>query len=344
MPSQRAFRVALLVNLAKNAPEVARARLTATHDALADLDSEKAGLAYAEALRAGGHEVLLREGGPDLAAWLAEARPDICLNTCEGFIGDSREAQVPALLEMIGNVRYTGPGPLAAALTQDKPTTKQVLHYHGLPTPVFQVFKTPSDSVRADFRYPLFVKPKHEGTGMGVKADSIVRNKKELRERVAWVIKTYDQPALVETYIEGKDVTCGLVGNDDDVRFLPITEIDYSGYPPELGAIYGSYHKVEFDDRYRNKCPAPLDDYRPGLSDEIRELTHQVFLKTGCRDYARVDFRLDAEFNPFILEINCLPGIAPTSDLTLMAKAEGLSHADLVNMVLDAGLKRYGLI
>ncbi|MBX7213838.1 MAG: hypothetical protein K1X39_07460 [Thermoflexales bacterium] len=344
MPSRKTFKVAVLVNLAKNAPSVASERVSVTHDALADLDSEKTGLSYVAALRARGHEAVLREGGLDLPAWLAEFKPDICLNTCEGFIGDSREAQVPALLEMIGNVRYTGPGPLAAAVTQDKPTTKQVLHYYGLPTPLFQVFATPHDPVRVDLRYPLFVKPKHEGTGMGVKADSIVRTAAQLRDRVAWVIDTYQQPALVESYIEGLDITCGLTGNGDDVHFFPITEVDFSGYPPEIGAVYGSLHKIEYDEAYRNKCPAPLDDYRPGLSDEIRTLTHQVFLRTGCRDYGRVDFRLDADYNPHILEINGLPGIAPRSDLTLMAEAEGLTHTDLVNMVLDAGLKRYGLI
>ncbi len=344
MPSLKTFKVALLVNLAKNAPDTVSARADAPQDALADLDSEKTALSYAEALRSRGHEVLMRDGGPDLGAWLAEAKPDICLNTCEGFQGDSREAQVPALLEMIGNIRYTGPGPLAAAVTQDKPTTKQVLHYYGLPTPIFQVFSSPADAIRPDLHFPLFVKPKHEGTGMGVKADSIVHNRKELRARVASVIKAYGQPALVETYIDGKDITCGLTGNGEDVHFFPITEVDFSGYPPELGAIYGSLHKVEYDDQYRNKCPAPLDDYRPGLSDQIRELTLQVFLQTGCRDYARVDFRLDADYNPYVLEINGFPGIAPNSDLTLMARAEGLTHADLVNMVLNAGLKRYGMI
>ena len=107
MAIKRNFKVALLVNLARNAPEAVRARANAPADALADLDSEKTGQSYADALRSRGHEVLIKEGGPDLPAWLAEHTPDICLNTCEGFVGDSREAQVPALLEMIGNIRYT---------------------------------------------------------------------------------------------------------------------------------------------------------------------------------------------------------------------------------------------
>lgn len=331
------FRVALLVNLASNAPAVHRDN--APPDFLAELDSDKSAVAYEHALRAGGHDVFVREGNAYLAPWLEETAPDICFNTCEGFGGDSREAQVPALLEMLG-VRYTGPTPLAAAISHDKPTTKRILHYYGLPTPHFQVFDAPDDPLRHTLRFPLFVKPAHEGTGMGIHNDSVVRNERQLRDRVAWTIEAYQQPALVETYIEGSDITCGLVGNGDDVHFFPITEVDFSGYPPELLPIYGSLQKVDLDHLYKNRCPAPLGEK---LTAEIRRLTHQTFLVTGCRDYARVDFRLDPQNRPFILEINGLPGITPRSDLTLMAEAEGWTHGDLVRAVLDAGLKRYGL-
>jgi D-alanine-D-alanine ligase len=331
------YRVALLVNLARNAPPVHRNN--APPDILAELDSEKSAEAYELALTDAGHGVLVREGNPYLASWLEEVQPDICFNTCEGFGGDSREAQVPALLEMLG-ARYTGPTPLAAAISHDKPTTKRILHYYGLPTPHFQVFETPDDKLRHALHFPLFVKPAHEGTGMGIQNESVVRNERQLRARVAWCIEAYAQPALVETYIEGKDITCGLVGNGRDVHFFPITEVDFSGYPEELLPIYGSLQKVELDHLYKNKCPAPLGEK---LTDEIRRLTHQTFLVTGCRDYARVDFRLNAHNQPFILEINGLPGITPHSDLTLMAQAEGWTHGDLVRSVLDAGLKRYGM-
>jgi D-alanine-D-alanine ligase len=331
------YRVALLVNLARNAPPIHRNNTPA--DILAELDSEKSAEAYAQALSDAGHDVLVREGNPYLASWLDEVQPDICFNTCEGFGGDSREAQVPALLEMVG-ARYTGPTPLAAAISHDKPTTKRILHYYGLPTPHFQVFESPDDTLRHALHFPLFVKPAHEGTGMGIHNDSVVRNEKQLRERVAWCIEAYAQPALVETYIVGKDITCGLVGNGNDVHFFPITEVDFSGYPEDLLPIYGSLQKVELDHLYKNKCPAPLGEK---LSNEIRRLTHQTHLVTGCRDYARVDFRLNEHNQPFILEINGLPGITPHSDLTLMAQAEGWSHGDLVRAVLDAGLKRYGM-
>jgi len=125
------------------------------------------------------------------------------------------------------------------------------------------------------------------------------------------------------------------------VHFFPITEVDFSGYPEELLPIYGSLQKVELDHLYKNKCPAPLGDK---LTAEVRRLTHQTFLATGCRDFCRVDFRMDDQDRLFILEINGLPGISPISDLTLMARAEGKTHGDLVRSVLNAGLKRYDML
>ncbi len=334
--STATLRVALLINLARNAPPLHR---NAPPDILAELDADKNVEAYAAAMRARRHEVLVQEGNARLAEWLERVQPDICFNTCEGFGGESREAQVPALLEMLG-VPYTGPTPLAAAITHDKPTTQRVLSCHGLPVPRFQEFITPGDALRDGMTFPLFVKPSHEGTGMGIGNESIARDEKQLRERVAYVIETYRQPAMVESYIEGLDITCGLVGNGSDVHFFPITEVDFSGYPEGLAPVYGVQQKVDYADLYRNRCPAPLGDK---LSEQIRRLTHQVFLATGCRDFARVDFRVAADGQPYILEINALPGITPISDLTLMAQAEGWTHADLVCAVLDAGLKRYGL-
>ena len=330
------MRVALLVSIDRNAPAIPR---DAPYDILAELDSENTAWSYAAALLSRGYEVQAHEGNAHLPEWLSAFQPDICFNVCEGFIGESREAQVPGILEMMG-LRYTGPGPLAAAITQDKPTTQRILYYHGIRIPLFQVFGSPDDTPRADFAYPLFVKPAHEGTGMGIRNSSIVRNERQLREQVAWTIASYRQPALVESYIEGRDITCGLVGNGDDVHFFPITEVDFSQYPPELAPIYGVQQKVDYADYYRNKCPAPLGER---LTAEVRRLTHRVFKVTGCRDYARVDFRLTDDGTLYALEINSLPGITPHSDLTLMAEAEGWTHADLVCAVLDAALKRYGM-
>jgi D-alanine-D-alanine ligase len=310
-------------------------------DALAEVDAAKYIETYAEGIRLAGCEPLVREGMPDLGVieWLRETRPDICFNLCEGFGGESREAHMPTLLEVLG-LPYSGPTPLAAAVTQDKPTTKRLLASAGLPTPAFQVFDCPDMACACSLPFPLFVKPKHEGTGMGIANDSIVTSTVQLRNQVRRIIRNYRQPALVESYIEGRELTCGVTGNNGDLRLLPILEVDFAGYPSDLVPVYSSTHKNDLDHLFRYQCPAPLPE---NIAEEIRRLTRATFEVTGCRDYARVDFRLTPEGQLFILEINALPGITPRSDMTLMARAQGQSHPQLVANVLTAALRRYGL-
>jgi D-alanine-D-alanine ligase len=339
MPPKSRLKVALLVNLAHNAPDLGE---DAPNDRLVELDYAEDVGAYANGIEALGHEVVFHEGNGELFRFLPQYQPDICFNVCEGLVGESREAHVPAILEMLG-YRYTGPTPLAAALTQDKPTTKRILDYYNLPTPHFQVFRTPDDEPQPELRYPLFVKPQHEGTGMGIKNDSIAHNAKQLRNTVARVITHYRQPALVEEFIAGIDLTCGLIGNIEyskDIHFFPISQPDFSGYPAELAQVYSSAHKVDYAEYYRYHCPAPIS---PVLAEQVRDLTLQTFAVTGCRDYARVDFRLTPSGELHILEINALPGITPHSDLTLMAQVQNISHTQLVGMVLTAALRRYGM-
>jgi D-alanine-D-alanine ligase len=331
-------RVALLVNstnghynLSPHAPP----------DALAEVDDAEYIAAYAEGIRLAGCEPMPREGPPDLSVinWLHEVRPDFCFNVCEGFGGESREAQMPALLEVMG-LPYSGPTPLAAAVTQDKPTAKRLLASAGLPTPPFQVFECVDSARECHLPFPLFVKPKHEGTGMGIGNDSLVSDKAALCAQVGKVLLKYRQPALVESFIAGRELTCGMVGNNGDLRLMPILEVDFSGYPAALVPVYSSAHKNDLGHLFRFQCPASLPEE---LAGEIRRLTRAAFAVTGCRDYARVDFRLTPDGRLFILEINALPGITPRSDLTIMARAQGQTHPELVASVLQAALRRYGL-
>ena len=331
-------RVALLVNSTNGKYSLPA---EAPADALAEVDAAEYVEAYAEGIRLAGCEPMAREGPPDLGVinWLRETRPDFCFNVCEGFGGESREAQMPALLEVMG-LPYSGPTPLAAAVTQDKPTTKRLLASAGLPTPQFQVFETIDDAVQCRLPFPLFVKPKHEGTGMGIENNSLVTDHEQLCSQVERVLLRYRQPALVESFIHGRELTCGVVGNNGDLRVLPVLEIDFTGYPANLLPVYSSTHKNDLDHLYKYQCPAALPD---GLTTEIQRLTRAAFAVTGCRDYARVDFRVTDDGRVFILEINGLPGITPRSDMTLMAKAEGQSHAELVASVLTAAMRRYRL-
>jgi D-alanine-D-alanine ligase len=350
------FRVAVLANLKANAPHVDGM----PEDMWADLDSDKTINALVDAIQVGGHECEFLEGNLSLVDTVRQYKPDICFNICEGHFGDAREAQVPALLEML-QIPYTGSKVLTLALALDKPMTKRVLTYHDLPTPPFQVFERDDEPLSSDMDFPMFVKPSREGTGMGVSSRSIVNSEADLRQQIAEVHEHYRQPALVEKYIEGREVTVGMVGNLTGVvarrmpvnlqapriqaglQFLPPMEVDLQPFV-ESDVVYSNRLKVDLADQLNYLCPAPLDD---DMVDELNWLTAAVFRITGAHDVSRVDFRLDAndENKPYILEINPLPGLSPgISDLVIEAAADGIEHAELVNMILDAALRRYKMI
>lgn len=348
--SARPLRVAVLYNLKENAPSL---NGSTPKEVLAELDSMTNVQDYCAAIRALGHEVVAWEGNAELPQRLAEHPVDICFNTCEGFRGDSREAQVPALLEMLG-VPYTAGKVLALAVTLDKAMTKRVLAYHGLPTPAFQEFFTPDAPLepaihaRLEQGKPLFIKPNREGTGIGIHEDSLVRDELHLRAKVAQMLALFHESVLVEEYVEGRDVTCGLVGNfradgsAEDLHLFSISEVDYSVYPPGTEHFYSYKLKVDLADDYRALCPAPIPD---DIAEEVRRLAIETFRVCGGLDVARVDFRLDVNNNlqPMILEINALPGLTSTSDLTICAHAEGWTHHQMLQAVFNAGVKRYGL-
>jgi len=350
------FKVALLANLKVNAPHWEGM----PEDQWDDLDSEKTIHALLEAIRSGGHTCDFLEGDITLVDTVRKFKPDICFNICESHFGDAREAQVPAILEKL-QIPYTGSKVLCLALGLDKPMTKRVLTYHDLPTPDFQTFERVDEPLDEKMQFPLFVKPSREGTGMGVTAQSIVKDEAELREQVSQMIQRYKQAALVETFIEGREVTVGMVGNlvgpvarrlphDEDLprieaglRFFPPMEVDLSPYL-ETDAVYANRLKVALADQLNYLCPAPLDD---DMVDELNWLAAAVFRVTGALDVARVDFRLDAkdDWKPYILEINPLPGLSPgISDIVIEAAAEGVDHPTLVNMILETALRRYGMI
>lgn len=332
------MRIGLLYNI----PSHAELHAGAPADALYELDQELTVAAYREALRSLGHEVTMLPADADLAVRLRDGVDvDVFFNTCEGVRGDSREAQVPALLEMLG-LPYTGSKVLALALTLDKPMTKRVLAFHGVRTPAFQEFVGGDEVVDPRLRYPLFCKPAREGTGMGIGDGSIVRDEEQLRARVAYLLAAYRQPVLVEEYIAGADVTVGLIGNWPDIEVLPMSMIDYAGYGAGAVPVYGSAYKVDRASEYRCECPAALP---AGLEAAVRGLAIETMRVTRTLDFARVDLRLDETQGglPYVLEINSLPGIAPTSDMSIMMAATGRSYATLVGAVLDAAVKRLGL-
>ena len=348
--------VALLANLQKNAPVLPGM----SADMWDDLDSEITIAAITAALESGGHQVTFLEGDKTLFDNLRQLKPDICFNICEGHFGDARESQVPAMLEML-RIPYTGSKVLTLALTLDKPMTKRVLAYHGLPTPPFQVFERVNEPLNEDLTFPIFVKPSREGTGMGVSAANIIRDETDLRTQLRRLFDLYDQPVLAETFIDGREITVGVIGNltspvawrlpeDEDapriskgLHCFPPLEVDLSRYSEEEGGVYTSRIKTELVHEFHYLCPAPLTEEQ---IEELNFLTAATFRVTGCQDVARVDFRLDASDNnkPYILEINPLPGLNEEySDLCIEARADGWTYAELVNGILNEAIARYEL-
>jgi D-alanine-D-alanine ligase len=361
------MRIAVLANLKKNAPHWEGM----AEDQWDDLDSPRTTDAIVEALRSAGHEAEFIEASIlppyNLIDRLQEFKPDLCFNLSESHFGDGREAQVPALLEML-RIPYTGSKVLTLALALDKPMTKRILLYHGLSTPEFQVFESANDPVDSsllnasgELRFPLFVKPSREGTSMGISVESIVRTVAELRTQVARQLKMYEQPILCEHYIQGRELTVGMIGNLDPVRdrtagestpledlptgltFLPLMEVDLTYYANSEADLYTNRIKTEWADDFKYSCPAVIE---PELEHRLKVLAANVFRVTGSRDISRVDFRLDANdgSQPYILEINPLPGLNPDlSDLWYQARALGWTHAQLINAIVDAAAARQGL-
>ncbi|KAH3756305.1 D-alanine--D-alanine ligase [Pelomyxa schiedti] len=333
-------------------------------DRLAELDTMDTIAAYGDSIGALGHDAELVHGDHDIGNEILRRRReaggamafDIAWNTCEGYTGEGREAQVPAILEMVG-LPYTLGKVLCMAVTLDKAMTKRILSFHNLPTPKFQEIFDPEEPFDPHLRYPLFVKPCSEGTGMGITRKSLCKTETEARAMVRTLLSKYKNTVIVEEYISGIDVTCGLVGNigrdgnTNNIHVFPINCVDYESMKktvPELFVgedenelFYHRFFKALTLNEWALKCPAPLPDK---LTREIRRLTVETFRVCHCLDTSRVDFRIDSEGNPFILEINAIPGMSKDSDLSLSCYAEGWTLVDLHQEVFKAACARYNLL
>ena len=329
--------------------------IDAPADAGAEFDRKETIQAIRSAIESDGHTTAFLPADANLPLALAQFRPDVCFNIAEGIMGDGREAQVPALLEML-RIPYTASRVLANAVGLDKTMTKHIWRDHGLPTAAFQEFASGSEPLNPDMHFPMFVKPAREGTGMGMDAGAIVYNETELRNRVRWVVETYQQPALVEEYLSGREFTVAVLGRADAAQYahrpdlyaedgfhrMPVQEIDNSR--SVTPGVYGYEAKalgLDEEGVPRFICPAPID---AALARQLQDLAIQAHLAIGTVDVSRVDMRMDAEGNPRLLEINTLPGLTPEfSDLCVIAKADGLSYQDLILEILYLGASRWGL-
>jgi len=288
------------------------------------------------ALRALGCEVDRVGRGQVLAARLAAGeRFDLVFSIAEGVKGRSREAQVPALCELFDQP-YLLSDPLTSAVCHDKAVAKRLVGDAGVPTPAFMVATSDASELRSWSRFPAFVKPIAEGTGKGCESASVVHTPDELAA-AAKLLARYRQPVLVETYLPGREFTVGVVGNGQEARVLGVCEIVLK---EDAEANVYSLHNKE-------RCEE-LVIYQPAHDGEAWAAGRQAlaaYHALECRDAARIDFRSNAFGEPYFLEANPLAGLHPQhSDLPILAAQNGVPYVELIGMILDAGLARYGLV
>lgn len=301
-----------------------------------EFDEEDTVAALAGTLGGHGHRVERVGRGVELARRLAAGeRWDLVFNIAEGVRGRSREAQVPAVCELFDQP-YTFSDPLTCAVTLDKPLAKRLVRDSGLPTAPFAVIDRPAQAAGIGLAPPLFLKPAAEGSSKGVTERSRVLSREALPEVCAELLAAFRQPVLVESYLPGREVTVGIVGNDGDARVVGVMEVLYSNGD---GGDYTALAKAEYEERVRYR----LLDGEP-LAERAREVALGVYHTLGCRDTARVDLRCDAAGEPCFLEVNPLPGLHPVrSDLPILSRLAGVSYPDLLGAIVEAAGRRWGL-
>ncbi len=316
-------------------------------DTYAEWDTEETIYAVKAALEEQ-HNVTLIEADKECFQKFLQVQPEIVFNVAEGMNGASREAQVPAILEMLG-IPYTGSDPVTLGICLDKSRAKEILSYYKIPTPLFSVVSSLKDLSQVQVPLPAIVKPLHEGSSKGIFNSSVVRTNRELEEQVEKIIVEYEEPALVEQFLPGREFTVALLGNEPNLEIFPIVEMRFDSLPVGVNPIYSYEAKWIWDQIDHpidvHECPAKLS---PSLRARIEEVCRQAYSALRCRDWCRIDVRLDSEERPHIIELNPLPGILPNpqehSCFPKAARAAGLSYNAMIQRVLDSALSRYEFI
>jgi D-alanine-D-alanine ligase len=343
-------------------------------DRTAEFDSPQTIETLHRAMTGLGHEVLLIEADENAYQQLRTSGVDLVFNIAEGQRGEDREAQIPAMLEMLG-IPYTGSGPLSLALCLHKGKAKEILSWHGIPTPPFQVMSHPQEQLVAALQFPLIVKLLHEGSSMGLSYASVVETPQALAERAAYLIHTYTQPVLVEQFIDGQEFTVPVLGNTPP-RALPVIEVLFRG-PRKVTLFQPDDAVIRRLARVRGQrlatplsfwlspnqeqallrtedgaelgvpvaltesvCPAQIP---PALARALQDTALRAFRALECRDWCRVDLRVGIEGPPQVLELNPIAGLDPTYWFPRSARAAGMDYPQLIHAILEAARQRYGL-
>ncbi|MBL7054408.1 KamA family radical SAM protein [Candidatus Woesearchaeota archaeon] len=335
------FKIAVVFNLKKqsekNKPE----------DYYAEFDNIEVPIAIQKALIKLTDNVDLLESDNNLFEKLKKGKYNFVFNIAEGLLGESRESHVPAILEMLG-IPYSGSGVCTQAITLDKRRKKEILGFHNIPTPRFQIMNSPIEKLSQHLTYPLFVKPNCEGSSKGIRNNSIVHNKDELMKVVMKIIEVYNQPALIEEFLPGREFTVSILGNNPPV-VLPIVEIKFDYLPSGINNIDSYEVKWYWDNPKTAKkavqCPAKIDEK---LEKQIKNIALKTYSALGCVDFTRMDLRLDAHGIPNVIDVNALPGLMPdpkeNSRFPKSCYTLGMTFEEIIYKILFSAMERYGLL
>jgi len=314
----------------------------------AEFDEPSTINSIAQSIRKLGHEVVRIEANDDAYSKLKALKPqiDLVFNVAEGLKNSDREAQIPAILETL-DIPYIGSKPLAQSLCLNKAFTKKILSYHQIPTPRFQVFYSFNEKLSKKISFPVIVKPIGEGSSKGIFNDCYVRNEVELYKKVGDVLEKFKQPALVEEFLDGREFTVALIGNNP-VEVLPPVEINFEHVPKDLIPMDSYEVKWIVDNPESNiktiTCPAEID-YK--LFTQIKKVCIKTKQALGVLDFCRIDIRLDKNGVPNVLEINQIPGIIPdpkeNSRFPLAARAAGYTYEEMLHKIIKSACLRYNI-
>ena len=307
-------------------------------DISAEFDGPETVALITRALEAGGHKVKQIGNVNRLLKLVDDLGVDIVFNICEGKGGRSRESQVPMILEMKG-IPYVGTDALAQGITLDKVFAKKVFIADGIPTPrFFNATKSDDLSELNTIGFPLIVKTRHEGTSKGLTNKSKVKNIAGLVEQVAFVNDNYRQSALVEEFIKGTEFTVAVLGNKNP-EAVAVIQISING-STQLGENFFTYEYVVEKDVVNYVVPAPISKE---LTAKLKKLAIKAYNALECRDFGRVDFRVDEKGNPYVLEINPLPSLAHNDVFNIFPTTIGTTYEEIINRILNYALERNGL-
>ncbi len=272
---------------------------------------------------------------------LSRCGADLVFNLTESFAGDdTKEMNVAAYLDLIG-FPYTGTGPHGHFLAQDKAVAKKLFAFHGIRTPYFATAYRGHIDHAHDIKFPLIVKPIWEDGSIGIDADSVVHSIKELMERVQYIQDEFDSPALIEEYIEGREIYAAILGSYERAQVLPLVELDLSKLPKGTPRIASQEVKFDKDtEAYKLTKSAPVENLPEETMERINEIALAAYRATKIRDYGRIDMRLSPSGDVYVIEANPNPWLASAQEFALAAKKSGRTYSALIGEIVEMALDR----